>query len=197
MGDGVAWETVKRAAGGDPAARHELVETTLDNVWALAMRMTRSRDTAGDVVQETYARAFENLADLEPNGRFEGYLARIATNLVLERWRRQRPTLSTADLTASDEADEPWLALADEEEDRRRLSAVWAVVGRLEPRVRAAMLLHYAQGEPYESIGRILNVPVGTLKTWLYRARGEVRRGAEALLRRQAALGRTPTGDAP
>jgi RNA polymerase sigma-70 factor (ECF subfamily) len=197
MADGVAWEIVKRAAGGEEAARQELVETTLDNVWALAMRLTRSRDAAGDVVQETYARAFENLAGLEPNGRFEGYLARIATNLVLEHWRRRRPTLSAADLPASSEADEPWLALADEEEDRRRLSAVWAVVGRLDPRVRAAMLLHYAQGEPYESIGRILNVPVGTLKTWLYRARGEVRRGAEALLRRQPALGRTPSGDAP
>jgi RNA polymerase sigma-70 factor (ECF subfamily) len=84
----VAWETVKRAAGGDSAARQSLVETTLDNLWGLAMRMTRRPDDADDIVQETYARAFATLSGLQPNGRFEGYLARIATNLMLERWRR-------------------------------------------------------------------------------------------------------------
>lgn len=195
MADGVAWETVKRAAGGDATAKRQLVEATLDGVWALAMRLTRRRDVADDVAQETYARVLANLGGLEPNGRFEGYLARTATNLVLERWRRERPTVAAVDTLASPEADEPWRAVAEQEDEQRRLAAIWAAVGQLEPRMRAAMLLYYAQEESYDEIGRILNVPIGTLKTWLYRARAEVRRGAEALLRGQPALGHSDPGD--
>jgi RNA polymerase sigma-70 factor (ECF subfamily) len=161
------------------------------------MRLTRRRDLADDIVQETYARVLANLENLTPDGRFEGYLARIATNLVLEQWRRQRPTVEAGDTFPSPEAAEPWRTVADAEEDRRRLAAIWAAAATLEPRSRAAMLLYYAQGEPYEEIARILEVPVGTLKTWLYRARREVRRGAEVLLRGQPAMERNQTGELP
>jgi RNA polymerase sigma-70 factor (ECF subfamily) len=195
MADGVAWDTVKRAAAGDAEARRELVEATLDDVWTLALRLTRRHDLADDVVQETYTRVLASLGRLEPNGRFEGYLAKVATNVVLERWRRERPALEVSEAITSPAALEPWQTVADEEDDRRRLAAIWAAASRLEPPARAAMLLYYAQGESYDEIARILEVPVGTLKTWLYRARVEVRRGAEALLRRPSAVARTRPGD--
>ncbi|MGB2753808.1 MAG: sigma factor, partial [Phycisphaerae bacterium] len=93
MADAVAEELVRRAAAGDAAARRRLVEATIDDLWALAMRLVQREDNADEIVQETYARALANLADWTPRGRFEGYLARIATNLVLERWRRARPAV--------------------------------------------------------------------------------------------------------
>ena len=130
MADGVAWETVRRAAGGDADARRSLVEATVDNVWALAMRLVRRRDDADEITQETYARLFAGIAGLTPTGRFEGYLARIATNLVLERWRRRRPTadLDGFDLSAAD-AMEPWQAVAKSEDEKRRLAAIWEAIG--------------------------------------------------------------------
>lgn len=194
MAEALAWKTVRLAARGDPAARRDLVERTLDEVWRLAMRLTRRSQEAETIVQETYARAFATLDGLQPNGRFEGYLARIATNLVLERWRRQRPT-GPVPSCLTDGATEPWQQVADEEDDRRRLSAVWQAVGELDPKPRAAVLLFYAQGESCEAIGRILDAPAGTVKTWLHRSRHQIRRRADTLLAEQPATGGTRTGD--
>ena len=199
MADGVAWETVRRAADGDAAARRSLVEATVDNLWALAMRLVRRRDDADDIAQETYARLFAGIGGLKPTGRFEGYLARIATNLVLERWRRRRPTADLADydVVAAATAMEPWQAVAKSEDERRRLAAVWEAIEDLECEQRAAFLLYYAQEEPCDEISRILDVPVGTVKTWLYRARNHVRQRAEARLGQEAAIGRTQTEEVP
>ena len=186
MADAVSWDTVKAAAAGDGAARRQLVDETIGGVWSLAMRLTRQKDLADEIVQETYARVLANLEGLRPDGRFEGYLARIATNLVMERWRRHRPSVEISDAVPSADSTEPWQAVADAEDDRRRLAAIWA----------ATQLLYYAQGESYDEIAHILDVPAGTLKTWLHRARIEVRRSAEALLRGQTAIGRAATGEA-
>lgn len=194
MAEAVAWDIVKQAAHGDAQARRDLVEATLDGLWALAMRLTRRQDEADDVVQETYARVFQALDRLQPTGRFEGYLARTATNLVLERWRRDRPEVPVGETLPADSI-EPWQAVADAEDDRRRLAAVWAAIGKLQPEPRAAVLLFYAQGESCEAIGGILDVPIGTVKTWLHRSRNQVRRRAETLLQNEPALGRAQTGE--
>ncbi|MBL7139595.1 MAG: sigma-70 family RNA polymerase sigma factor [Planctomycetes bacterium] len=194
MAETITWDIVREAARGSPTARRDLVDRTVDDLWALAMRLTRRKDQADDVVQETYTRALATLDGLQPNGRFEGYLARIATNVVLERWRRHRPTAPVSD-GLSDEATEPWQQVADAEDDRRRLAAVWSAVGELEPKPRAAVLLFYANGESCDGIGRILDVPVGTVKTWLHRSRTQIRRRAETLLAGQPAAGGARTGD--
>jgi len=193
MANAVTWDTVRQAAHGSPAARRDLVDRTIDDLWALAMRLTRCKDQADEVVQETYTRALATLDGLQPTGRFEGYLARIATNVVLERWRRHRPTTPVSE-GLSDEAVEPWQVVADAEEDRRRLAAVWTAIGELEPKPRAAVLLFYAHGESCEGIGRILDVPAGTVKTWLHRGRNQIRRRAETLLDGQPAAGGARTG---
>jgi len=194
MAEAVAWDTVRQAARGDPAARRDLVERTIDEVWRLAMRLTRRTDEADDVVQETYTRAFATLDGLQANGRFEGYLARIATNLVLARWRKKRPT-GPVPPGLADETTEPWRQVADAEHDRRRLAAVWQAVGELDPKPRAAVLLFYAQGESCEAIGRILGAPAGTVKTWLHRSRNQIRRRADALLAAQSTPGAASSGD--
>ena len=190
------WALVRAAARDDPAARRRLVETTIDDLWRLAMRLTRSPEEADEVVQETYARAFGSLRRLTPNGRFEGYLARIATNLVLERWRRARPRAAMP-AEVPDPALEPWQRLAESEEEARRLAAVWQAIGELDPKPRAALLLYYAQGLSCERIARTLDAPTGTVKTWLHRGRKQVRRRAEALLAETPAAGPAPRGDRP
>ena len=194
MAQALAWDIVRRATRGDASARRELVQATLDDLWRLAMRLTRREDDADEVVQETYARVFGAIDRLQPTGRFEGYLARIATNLVLERWRRDRPTAQLPESLTS-AALEPWQTVADAEDDRRRLAAVWAAIQELEPQPRAAVLLFYAQNESCDAIGRILDAPSGTVKTWLHRSRNQVRERAEALLRSEPALDRAQTGE--
>jgi len=194
MAQALAWDIVKRAARGDADARLHLVEATLDGLWGLAMRLTRREDDAETIVQETYTRVFAALDRLEPTGRFEGYLARIATNLVMERWRRQRPMAEVSE-TLTAPALEPWQTVADAEDDRRRLAAVWAAVQELEPQPRAAVLLFYAQNESCDAIGSILGVPSGTVKTWLHRSRNQMRERAQVLLRSEPALDRAQAGE--
>ncbi|MCX5673809.1 MAG: RNA polymerase sigma factor [Planctomycetota bacterium] len=178
MSEAVAWQLVRQAATGEPQARQSLVEATLDDLWALAMRLTRRQNEADDIVQETYARAFAALPGLTPGGRFEGYLARIATNLVLERWRRRRPAGAIPDGLASPADVEPWKAAADKEDQQRLLAAAWEAIQALAPEPRAAVLLFYAQSQTCDEIAQVLDVPIGTVKTWLHRARNQVRQQA-------------------
>jgi RNA polymerase sigma factor (sigma-70 family) len=197
MADAVGWDRVRQAADGCPEARRALVDATIDGLWTLALRLTRRQEEADDVVQETYARVLAALPSIRPTGPFEGYLARTAANLVVERWRRKRPTATVHDALAAPDALEPWQAVAEKEEDRRRLAAVWAAVHRLDPQPRAAVLLFYAQGESCDGIARILDVPIGTVKTWLHRSRNAVRADAEAVLRETHSRADAPRGEDP
>jgi len=182
MADAVAWQLVREAAAGDARARQSLVESTVDNLWALAMRLVRRRDEAEDIVQETFVRMFATISNLTPQGRFEGYLARIATNLVVERWRRKRPTGEISEAHPSPDEPEPWQAAAENEDRRRMLAAAWRAIEGLDPGPRAAVLLFYAQDQSCDEIAGTLDVPVGTVKTWLFRSRNHVRQEAARLL---------------
>ncbi|MBM4017955.1 MAG: sigma-70 family RNA polymerase sigma factor [Planctomycetes bacterium] len=182
MAQAVAWELVRQAAAGQADARRALVEATLDDLWALAMRLVRRQDEAETIVQETYARAFAALGGLTPAGRFEGFLARVATNLVLERWRRRRPTADVSEVDAASSDAEPWQTAADKEEHGRLLAAAWQAIQDLSPEPRAAMLLFYAQEQSCRQVAEVMDVPVGTVKTWLHRARNQVRQDAERIL---------------
>jgi len=195
MADAVAWQLVREAAAGDARARQSLVESTVDDLWALAMRLVRRRDEAEDIVQETFVRMFATISNLTPQGRFEGYLARIATNLVVERWRRKRPAVEISESHPSPDAPEPWQAAAEKEDRRRLLAAAWQAIECLDPQPRAAVLLFYAQNQSCDQISEVLDVPVGTVKTWLFRSREQVRQEAERLLRGDAAQSRTPSGE--
>jgi RNA polymerase sigma-70 factor, ECF subfamily len=195
MPDPVAWDQVKRAADGSPEARRDLVDATIGNLWSLALRLTRRRDDADDIVQETYARVLAILPKLEPTGPFEAYLARTAANLVVERWRRKRPAAPLTDALAAPGALEPWQTVAATEDHRRQLAAAWAAIQKLDPEPRAAVVLFYAHGESCEGIARILNVPIGTVKTWLHRSRNSVRESAAVLLRQPPPLNSTLQGE--
>ena len=193
MADAVAWQLVREAAAGDARARQSLVESTADDLWALAMRLVRRRDEAEDIVQETFVRMFATISNLTPHGRFEGYLARIATNLVVERWRRKRPPSEISESHPSPDAVEPWQAAADKEDRRRLLQAAWQAIEGLAPDPRAAVLLFYTQNQSCDEISGILDVPVGTVKTWLYRSRNQIRQEAERRLRSDPAASRPHT----
>jgi len=193
MADAVAWQLVSEAAAGDARARQTLVESTVDGLWALAMRLVRRRDEAEDIVQETFVRMFATISNLTPQGRFEGYLARIATNLVMERWRRRRPAGEISESQAAPDAPEPWQAAAETEDRRRLLDAAWRAIEGLDPGPRAAVLLFYAQDQSCNEIAETLDVPVGTVKTWLFRSRNQVRQEAGRLLRGNATASRRQT----
>ena len=70
------------------------------------------------------------------------------------------------------------------------MAAAWEAIQGLAPEPRAAVLLFYAQSQTCDEIAQVLEVPIGTVKTWLHRARNQVRQQAERLLKSEPAPGR-------
>ena len=149
----------------------------LDRMWRLALRLQGNPTDAEDLVQDLLLRAWKHrrtLLALEAPGP---WLARVIYRLHVDRWRR-RGVLGDA-LSMDDEdhpvavpdpaAPEAVLASAD-------LDATLDAIGRLPEAQRTVLLMHDAEGYTIEEISRIQDVPVGTLKSRLHRARAAVRK---------------------
>lgn len=155
-----SWEDVARRYGGF--------------VYSVAYRLTGNADDAQDLVQEVLLRVRRGLATYRP-GTMEGWLSRITTNAFLDdvRRRRRRPVEALDD--RPDEAGAPAPA-ADEVLVAARLGEdVQAAIRALAPDHRAVLVLSDVVGLGYAEIAEALDVPVGTVRSRLHRARARVR----------------------
>jgi RNA polymerase sigma-70 factor (ECF subfamily) len=166
---------VSRAIGGDEQAVRLLVERFQDDVFGLCFRMMRHRQDAEDVVQETFTRAVRALDRFDATRPLRPWLLGIAANrcrtALGRRSRRPVPTEHVQELVDPRPADNSDDLLA--EIDR--------ALDRLRPNYRVVFLLYHDRGLPYEEIAVAVDRPVGTVKTWLHRARAAL---AEELTRR-------------
>jgi len=141
-------------------------------VFRTLARLTGEREGLEDLAQEVFLRLFRGLRHFRGDAQMATFLYRIIINVVNDEFRsRQKARLS---VPAEDEAHElksPW---PDPEEALQRdqmQEAVDDALVRLNPRDRAILTLHYQEGRSYEEIAAILDAPMGTVKTHLYRAR--------------------------
>jgi RNA polymerase sigma-70 factor (ECF subfamily) len=156
-----------RAGRADAAA--ELIARYQGAVLALCLRMLGHRHDAEDVVQETFLRAFRSLGGFDGTRPLRPWLLGIAANrcrTALTR-RARRPLVADA---VGDRPD-PRPGLADPDDLAGELNRALA---RLRPEYRAVVVMYHDQNLSYEDIGIALDRPVGTIKTWLHRARGEL-----------------------
>jgi RNA polymerase sigma-70 factor (ECF subfamily) len=169
---------VEAVRSGDPQATRLLVERYHGFVFALCYRMLSHREDAEDVTQETFLRALRALSGFDSTRPFRPWLLEIAANrcrtALSSRARRPRPLPASA---AEGQAD-PRPGLSDPDDLAGELEQA---VGRLRQEYRLVFLLYHEQSLNYEDIARQLGRPVGTVKTWLHRARAEL---AEYLARR-------------
>lgn len=167
---------VEALRAGDPLAPVELVERFHGVVFSLCFRMMGHRHDAEDVAQESLLRALRGIGGFDGARPLRPWLLGIAANrcrTALGR-RARRPFLAES---AEDPVDHrPGLADADD-----LAGDLERALGRLRPDYRLVFTLFHEQGLPYDEIGRAIGRPVGTVKTWLHRARGEL---AEYLARR-------------
>jgi RNA polymerase sigma-70 factor (ECF subfamily) len=154
----------------DIAEFDEFVASEFTSILALALALLHDRDDALDVTQETMARAFDRWNDVSAMDRPGAWARRVALNLVTDTQRRRtRRTRLHRRLRAqpapppSRTHSEPW--------DR----AFWAEVAALPQRQRDVIALHYVEDLPVAEIARILDVPEGTVKSDLSRARDHLR----------------------
>ena len=133
-------------------------------VFALAFQHTLHPAEAEDVAQETFLRAFRDLARLRDPNRFPAWLYGIALNVIRE-FSRGRDTAVPLDFAPEPAAEAPDL------EERHRQEAVLAGVARLPEKYRIPLTLHYVDGLPYSEIGLTLDMPETTARSLVHRAR--------------------------
>ncbi|MDX2035384.1 MAG: RNA polymerase sigma factor [Isosphaeraceae bacterium] len=161
---------------GDPAAARALVERFDAVVFGLCVRMLRHRQDAEDVTQETFLRALRGIRGFDGDRPLRPWLLGIAANRCrtsLSR-RGRRPATIEAPEEAVDHRPAP--SSGDD-----LAAELQSALERLRPDYRLVFTLFHEQAMPYEEIAQVLGRPVGTVKTWLHRARGEL---AEHLARR-------------
>jgi len=167
---------VEALRAGDPAAPRRLVEQFHGVVYGLCFRMMGHRHDAEDVAQDTFLRAVRGISSFQGDRPLRPWVLGIAANrcrTALGR-RARRPVLAEAAIEPVD----PRPGLDDPDDLAGELQRALA---RLRPEYRLVFALYHEQGLPYEEIGRAIGRPVGTVKTWLHRARHEL---AEDLTRR-------------
>lgn len=154
---------------GRPDAPGRFIDRYQGSVLALCLRMLGHRQDAEDVAQETFLRAFRSLAGFDGNRPLRPWLLGIAANrcrtALVKRARRPGLLETTAD------QPDPRPALADPDDLAGELQRALA---RLRPEYRAVFVLYHDQNLSYEDISAALDRPVGTIKTWLHRARAEL-----------------------
>jgi len=179
-------EVVAIARRRNEAASRELVRRYERPIFSLIFRMVRNRELAEDLAQETFIKALNALESYRPEYKFSSWLFKIANNAAIDHLRKRE--LDTLSLEGSPHADTPQLVEATALQIGEKIeSALEAVehkelggeieraIAKLRPEYRTCILLRHVEGRAYEEIAEILNLPLGTVKTYIHRARNELR----------------------
>lgn len=194
LGDVHDAELVRQALAGSGEAYREIVRRFERPVMSVIVRMVRDPGVAEDLAQETFVKAFRNLRRYDPRRKLASWLFKIAHNTTLDHLRRK--SLDTVPLEPFDaEGEESWevvAAPATWAPDRRAESAELVAgldraLARLRPNYREILLLRFREGLAYHEIAEVVDLPMGTVKVQLHRARKQ-------LLRELEALGLAPAG---
>lgn len=185
LSDSVA---VAQARAGDSGAFRALVERHSRHLFRLAYRMTGHQQDAEDVVQETFLRAYRQLAKFDDRASFGTWIYRIAANCSLDLIRARKRRGAQAE-PAEEGAPDPMQALPDPAPAPDRLamsgeieSKVAAVLDGLSEMERSAFVLRHYEGMCIDDIGRTLGVQPNAAKHSVFRAVQKLRRALEPLV---------------
>lgn len=159
---------VQRCLLGQPEAIQLLVERFQAEVFGLCVRLLHHRHDAEDVTQEVFLRIFRSLRRWDSARPLKPWIMGIAVNRC-RTWLSQRTRRPELADYLQDTAESP-----PADDSAELLREIRAAVDDLRPDYRAVFVLFHEQGQPYEDIAAALERPVGTIKTWLHRARLEV-----------------------
>ena len=162
-------QLVQRCLAGNQIACRDLVSRYQGQVFGLCYRMLGQREDAEDAVQETFVRVLRNLHRWDPEQRFEPWLFTIASNRCRTRLakRMRTPNSQTLEQPIEDNAHLEIAAQHLAEEVHRALQTV-------RDEYRQAFLLFHQHEMAYAEIAESMEVPLGTVKTWVHRARREI-----------------------
>ena len=179
-------QVVALAQQGKEAAYRELLARYERPVFSLIFRMVRDRETAEDLSQETFIKVLNNIDRYSPDFKFSSWLFKIANNLTIDHLRRRRlNTISiegAPDAVTAESARATSIVIASGDEsplaelESKELGvSIERAIAQLRPEYRACIMLRHVEDRSYEEIAEIVKLPLGTVKTYIHRARHELR----------------------
>jgi RNA polymerase sigma-70 factor (ECF subfamily) len=184
-------QTLSQLRRGNYVAMEQLVHRYQDRLYVTILRMVNHPEDAADLVQETFVRAMQSVARFEGKSSLYTWLFRIAVNLAISHRRsRQYRNAASLDLPSETEGEnlnrqaaglrrqleqETEADPADAAGQRMDYQRLLQALGQLEPEFRAVIILRDVEECDYEEIAQILDVPLGTIKSRLFRARAALR----------------------
>lgn len=174
---------IRRAQAGDTEAFGWLVLEHQRFVYHLALRVLRNPQEAEDVAQEAFVRAWLALPHFRGQARFGTWLYRIVANLCYNRLpglRRDLSAVGEAQIGDLPDESPAGAEAAAVVEDRERHAFLHAAIERLPASYQLLITLRFQQGLAYEEIAGIAGLPLGTVKTGLFRARARLREALRA-----------------
>ena len=170
---------IAECLAGRTSAFGELVRRYQDRLYNAVLRVVDHGEDAADVVQDAFLNAYQSLNSFKGDSEFFTWLYRIAFNAAITLRRKRKAVLSFDggdERAATEPADQseytrPGVALERSEEDGQ----LQAALTRLSPEHRVVLVLKDLEGQKYEDIAQVLDVPIGTVRSRLHRARMELK----------------------
>lgn len=173
------WKLIQRAVRrGDQKAYAELMGRYKDTIFFMLLKMVRDKDDAEDLTIEAFGKAFRNLHQYTPDFAFSTWLFKIATNNCIDFIRKKKEAISLDRAYETQDGDEisfePHSDFLNPEEKaikKQKIKLMQSVIQKLQPRYRILVELRYFQEKSYDEIAKELQLPIGTVKAQLFRAR--------------------------
>ncbi len=175
MSDGTLEQVVERCRAGDQAAWEQLVDATADDLFRMAVSFTRNRAEAEDLTQEVFLKLWQNLHRYLPGSSFRAWAFRVAHNLFVDAYRRSREQrratwIDPEFLESLPGSDDPHAQIVR----KQRLELAQSALARLPEELAQLILLRDFADWSYEELAAELELPLGTVKSRLNRARREL-----------------------
>lgn len=174
------YELVRKAVeNSDQQAYAELMGRYRDSIYFMLLKMVNNRDDADDLTIEAFGKAFNRLKQYTPNYAFSTWLFKIASNNAIDFIRKQKKKMLSLDNEYENEdGDRLRFDLKSDGRDpaeqamyKERVEHMRAIVEKLKPRYRQLVELRYFKEYSYDEISQELELPLGTVKAQLFRAR--------------------------
>ncbi len=172
------YELVRMAINGDEKAFARLLSRYKDTIYFMLLKMVNNRSDAEDLTLEAFGKAFKNLHQYSPTFAFSTWLFKIASNNCIDFLRKKKGTHIPIENNNDQNENSEQIKLKSKELNpeeklirKQKAILLHKVVRRLKPRYRTLVELRYFREFSYEEIAQELNLPLGTVKAQLFRAR--------------------------
>jgi RNA polymerase sigma factor (sigma-70 family) len=179
---------IKKALAGNERAYKQLLNRHKDAIFRMIVKIVHSREEAGDLVQETFMKAFGSLSSYKTEYRFTTWLYKIAANNCIDFLRKKRLDSVSLDQPLRTKDGEVTVELPDwtysPEADfasKQKSLSIDSAIDSLPLKYREVIIFRHKQDKSYDEISQILSIPVGTVKARIFRARELLKKKLKSL----------------